>query len=508
MNGDEVLKVETGDFQTPREFAYIICQYLNNFLNIKPTAILEPTCGLGNFLVAAKEIFIPQKIYGIEKNADYYDFAKNREGLEATLFNEDLFAFDFELLKTQTKKNHLLVIGNPPWVSNSVLSALQSSNLPPKTNFKQLKGLDALTGSSNFDISEYMFLQLIDAFSNTNTTIALLCKTIVARNVFKELKRNNVTNSKCTMVTFNANKVFNVNVEACLFIVELEPDVPVNDKCIVYSLDAPKDAVSAFGYKNNKFYSSLENDSVDLDGECCFEWRQGVKHDCSKIMELTKSSKSYINGNQEEILLEEMLVFPLIKSSHIKKPIINKFKKHVIVTQKKSKDDTSYIAKHAPFTWEYLNRNSGYFDKRRSSIYKNAPLFSMFGVGDYSYSEFKVGVSGFYKTPLFSLCYADKPVMFDDTCYFLSFEEYELAYIAMLILNSELVQSFLKSIAFVDSKRPFTKKVLERIDFYKIINNTSLQDLIDVEVQLHLPLSISESMYQSFKSHVLCVALK
>ena len=66
--------------------------------------------------------------------------------------------------------------------------------------------------------------------------------------------------------------------------------------------------------------------------------------------------------------------------------------------------------------------------------------------------------------------------MLDDTCYFIGFETLEEAEIAQKILNSNIVQSFLKAIIFSDSKRPITKDVLMRIDMkkvYEILDSTS-----------------------------------
>lgn len=125
----------------------------------------------------------------------------------------------------------------------------------------------------------------------------------------------------------------------------------------------------------------------------------------------------------------------------------------------------------------------------------------MFGVGNYSYSKYKVGVSGFYKQPLFSVLYSDdeKPVMTDDTSYFICFEHYDMAYVAMLLLNSKKVQDFLTSIVFLDAKRPYTKKVLERIDFGKIVESLSIDDLIETEYNLHLTNYITVPMYNTFK---------
>ena len=126
----------------------------------------------------------------------------------------------------------------------------------------------------------------------------------------------------------------------------------------------------------------------------------------------------------------------------------------------------------------------------------------MFGVGGYSYSRYKVGVSGFYKKPLFSVLYSNdnKPVMTDDTSYFICFDSYDMAYTAMLLLNSKKVQGFLTSIAFLDAKRPYTKKVLERIDFFKIVNSLTFDELARTEQDLDLPCYVSLSMYDDFKS--------
>src|SRR5699024_7123804 len=154
-----------------------------------------------------------------------------------------------------------------------------------------------------------------------------------------------------------------------------------------------------------------------------------------------------------------------------------------------------HLEQDVPKTWEYLNENIELFEGRKSSIYRGAPPFSMFGVGDYSYSKYKVGVSGFYKRPLFSVLFSDdeKPVMTDDTSYFICFDNYDMAYVAMLLLNSNKVQGFLTSIAFLDAKRPYTKKVLERIDFDKIVKSLTIDELSETEQKLELSCYITVS---------------
>ena len=493
-------KREYGDYQTPIDFAERVCLYLKDYRQINPSAIVEPTCGVGNFLKSSL-MFKADEYYGIEINSEYCEICrKSINNDKVNVINSDFFSFSSKnLIKN---KHQILILGNPPWVTNSTLSVLGSGNHPQKVNFKNLKGIDAITGASNFDICEYIVLQLINEYRGTNTAIAMLCKTSVARNVFKELKRNFIPFESCDILEFDAFKVFGISASACVLFVQLTERLISSDICNVYDFEHPEIVKSQFGYSNGQFYSNFDIDIEDFDGRCCFEWRQGIKHDCSKVMELTIQNDSFQNGQRKLVQIEDDIVFPLVKSSMFKAPIIHKFSKFVIVTQKKSREDTKHLQKDIPRTWEYLFENIGLFEKRKSSIYRGAPMFSMFGVGDYSFSKYKVGVSGFYKQPLFSVLYSDdnKPVMVDDTSYFICFDNYEMAYVAMLLLNSDKVQRFLKSITFLDSKRPYTKKVLERIDFNKIAYSLSIDELVKAEQELKLPHYVTYSMYEEFKS--------
>lgn len=201
-------------------------------------------------------------------------------------------------------------------------------------------------------------------------------------------------------------------------------------------------------------------------------------------------------------MLESDYIFPLVKSSMFKAPILQSFNKFVIVTQRTLKADTSSISTRAPLTWQYLKAHAADFAKRKSSIYQGAPEFSMFGIGDYAFAQYKVGVSGFYKKSLFAVLVGtqDKAVMVDDTCYFLSFADFATAYVAMLLLNAEPVQRFLMGLVAVDAKRPFTKKVLAQIDFGKILSVLGYTDLKATEQQLELAPYVTKEMFEQFKA--------
>ncbi len=469
-------KEELGDYQTPTDFCDVVCQLLKNKYKLQPSHIVEPTMGLGNFLVSASKCF-DSLLFGIEMNAEYVE--KARISLpNATLFESNIFTFDFQSLKdcfNEGQNTNILFLGNPPWVTNSTLSSIGSYNLPYKDNFKKERGFDAVTGKGNFDICEYILLQLMSEFSNyKNAYFAFLCKEIVAKNIVRDLDKYNFSLDFVDLYSFDASKVFGVNCDAVLFVTrigERSSSIEAN----VFSIDEPDRVINRFGWVNNTFVSDIDSYHSDYDGVCQMVWRQGIKHDCSKVMEFKKdSSGRWFNKYGEEIsFFDSEFIYPLVKSSDFKKKIIESYNRRVIVTQNYVREDTSKLKKDEEL-FSYLMSHSKDFEKRKSIIYKNTPQFSIFGIGDYSFSKYKIGLSGFYKEPNFSFLSSDKPVMVDDTCYFIGTNNKHFSMILFVLLDSDCVYSFLKTISFKNSKRPFTKDVLQRIDLLKILESVSM----------------------------------
>ena len=75
----------------------------------------------------------------------------------------------------------------------------------------------------------------------------------------------------------------------------------------------------------------------------------------------------------------------------------------------------------------------------------------------------------------------------------------------MFILNSQKVQGFIISMVFLDAKRPYTIKVLEQIDFRKIVKALTLTELNDTEEKLGLKSYVTDLMFENFTQ---LVALK
>lgn len=501
MFGD--IKKELGDYQTPLDFAEVITEFVKKHISFYPSKIVEPTCGVGNFLLASYKKFNESEIIGIDINKNYLSEAKekidNLGAVNYKLINENIFYYNYEDIINDDK---VLIIGNPPWVTNSYLTNGKIKNLPNKSNFKNHNGFEAMTGSSNFDICEYIILDALGKIKSKRVCLAMLCKTNVAINVIKELRRQNNLIQNGIILKFNTKEIFNVSADACLLFIEKNTNICSGvDKFKVYNFENNKIEIqSQMGFVNGDFVINCDSYVSELDGSSPFEWRQGVKHDSSKIMELTlDKTNRFINGYGEVLNIEDTLVYPLIKSSDIKRWKDNEIiRKHVIITQHKVGEDTGYIKKDSPKLWDYLNLHAEKLTSRKSSIYKNAPKFSIFGIGEYSFSKYKVAISGFYKDPLFVMLKSEKSIMLDDTCYFLSFDDEKTAKIATIVLNSDIVREFLLSITNVNSKRPYTKKILSRIDLKAACNLLDFKYLQKSENDIFHSNDINEKDYKNF----------
>jgi hypothetical protein len=500
--------IEYGDYQTPNVFAADVCKKLIHHYELSPDVVLEPTFGTGNILHEALLAFPDVKnAYGIEINEDYYKIVTQAimttplHKTDVELFNEDIFTFNFvDIKKSVSRKDSLLIVGNPPWATNSQLSAMDSSNLPLKSNFKGRSGLEAMTGGGNFDIAEYIILKLLSEFADYNCTLAMLCKTAVAKNMIRYIDKYVFSMASMDMFSFGASEVFGVNCDACLLVARLGK--PSAKTCAVYDFYSGK-KLREIGWAGDMFCSDVQRlRAIDnIDGKCQLEWRQGIKHDCSKVMELSPIDRSLFRNGHGEVhsLQVGRYVYPLVKSSDIKSYRITQTRKYVIVPQRYVNEDTSPIQYDDPSVWAYLQKHEQYFATRRSSIYKNAPKFSIFGIGEYSFSKYKVGISGFYKKPIFALVEGEVPIMMDDTCYFLSFDSMHSAVITLALLNSPKCLDFLESIAFLDSKRPYTKEILQRIDLLKLSNLVEFDYIHTFSANVCKELSIQQTDFDSYR---------
>lgn len=376
----------------------------------------------------------------------------------------------------------ILVIGNPPWVTSSELASLDSTNLPRKTNFQRLSGLDAKTGKSNFDISEWMLTHILELLDHRNSTVAMLCKTSVARKVLAHAWKRDLHWGRSRLYLIDAQETFGASVDACLLVCDTTASGQRQQVCQVYDGIAEDTYRTTFGYRNSRLIADIEYYERwnHLEDESPYKWRSGIKHDCASVMELEKEEKGFKNQLGELFDLETMYVYPMLKSSDIVGKSTPKPSKWMLVPQRTVGEDTTLVRHAAPKTWAYLMSHSEFFDKRRSAVYKGRSRFAVFGVGEYSFASWKVAIAGLCKKLHFAIVgpYAGKPVVLDDTCYFIPCQSKEEADYLAGLLNSEAAQEFLKSFIFWDAKRPITADILGRLSLAALAEELGARDIM------------------------------
>ncbi|MDE6285518.1 MAG: hypothetical protein K2L99_00805, partial [Muribaculaceae bacterium] len=82
---------------------------------------------------------------------------------------------------------------------------------------------------------------------------------------------------------------------------------------------------------------------------------------------------------------------------------------------------------------------------------------------------YKIVVSSLYKNINFMLVspFEGKPIMVDDTCYQLGFDNLHEAKHIYSALNSPEIHALLNALVFFDAKRVITKNLLMRLDLFR-----------------------------------------
>lgn len=472
-------RIEFGDFQTPLPLAREVCARLKAE-GVRADIVVEPTCGLGVFLQAAAECYPDAELRGYDINRDYVEAAGKRLSdmgarPRAVIRQQDFFVHDWDR-EMRGIQGAILILGNLPWVTSQTVASINGSNVPAKENFHGRRGIAARTGKSNFDISEWMLIRLVNVLRGKRATIAVLCKTGTARKMLRYGWQNDGRIASASLYQINAKADFGASVDACLLMAHLGEAGPA-EAAVFDSLHAPA-PTRRIGLAGQDLVADIAayRRWHHLEGMCPYQWRSGVKHDCASVMELQPDADGVLrNKLGERVVIEPNFVYPLLKCSDLANGR-SKPERMVVVTQRRVGDDTSRIASQAPRTWNYLTSHDSRFAARKSSIYKEGTPFALFGIGDYSFSSWKVAISGLHHHPRFVLvppC-KGKPVLFDDTCYFLSFSDEQEARVVADILNSAPSRALLAALMFDDAKRPITVELLQRLNLNAIAAEAGL----------------------------------
>ncbi len=466
-----------GDFQTPLDLAREVTAFVARAFP-PPAAVVEPTCGRGAFLLAAKELFPSAALIGFDTNAAYVKEAKGALGAGARVKVRDFFdvAWGKEIARLPKP---VIVLGNPPWVTNSALGRLGGANLPVKKNDRGDSGLRALTGASNFDISEWMLRALVHAGLPHGARIVMLCKSAVARKMVSYVTEEALAVAG-SLHTIDSQKAFGASVDAVVLSMWAAAEGAAAGAFAMHaSLDDPASRTMAVvggtltanlqAFDETRHLAKEKGDPNEI------VWRSGVKHDAAKVMELEVTNAGLRNGRGEEVEVEVDRVYPFLKGSDVANGRAAG-RRALVVPQISLSDDTSTLETQAPRLHAYLAQNAAALAARKSRVYEGRSPFAIFGIGPYSFAPYKVAICGLYKRLAFRLVgpHEGRPVVFDDTVTFLAFDTQEEAARVMFALESAPARDFFEARVFWDAKRPLGKALLASLSITRLMRHLGI----------------------------------
>jgi hypothetical protein len=439
---------------------------------------------VGAFLEAAAERFGPSPNYrGFDVNPEYVDAARVALARvvpsKGTVEHRDFFTMDWKQYLSE-QAGPVLLIGNPPWITNAGMGVINGKNLPEKSNFQGHSGLDAMTGKANFDISEWMLVKLAEALQPRGGTLAMLVKTAVARKLLTHCWSTGIPIVDSTIYRIDAAEHFDAAVDASLVVIEFGESAKPKRAQVYGQLSHAIRPTATIALEDGKLIADLDayRATKHLAGCSALRWRSGIKHDCSKVMELEFTDRKLKNGLGESLDLEPDYLFPMFKTSEVAGGRVDHCHRRMIVTQRSIGEQTAAIAERAPKTWRYLQRHRALLSKRGSSIYRDKPEFSIFGVGDYTFSRWKIAISGMYKNLRFVKIgpFEEQPVVFDDTTNFIPCPSESAATMLLSLLESDEARTFYKSFIFWDAKRPITVELLGRLNIHALAESQGISE--------------------------------
>lgn len=456
-----------GDFQTPEELADNVVACAAG-LGLTPAAVLEPSCGSGSLLHAAIRCFPRARAWGVEIDPEHLARARARlpaaSRRRTTLLQADFFTLAWPRLLAGLP-DPLLVVANPPWVTNATLGALGGSNLPVKDNAAGLNGIGAITGKSNFCISEWMISRMIEWLGGRRAALVVICKTSVARRVLANAWRRGQRPGAATMYRIDAQRHFRARVQACVLVIDATANERT-DECADHASFEARAPQRRLGWRDGGLVADVERYELcrHLRSAHPRPWRSGIKHDCARVMELAWRDGRLVNGLGESVDVERDYLHPLLKGSDLARRRAPS--RSLLVPQRHPGADTSAIAQRAPKTWRYLCAHAALLDRRASRVYRGRPRFSIFGVGSYSFRRWKVAIAALHKTLDFRVVgpHRGAAVVLDDTTYFLPCTHRLEARRLTELLSSPLARDFYSSLIFWDAKRPITSETLGLLD--------------------------------------------
>ncbi len=542
-----------GEYYTPRYLAESILEALPTS-DIDEEIILDPACGSGVFLMAcirqkkrSLELrgiqptgsldMITSSVIGIDINPiavisarfNYIIAVKdlileeNRNTINIPVYFADSVQVSGINDKVGSDKfliplfgNIDVLIGNPPWISwghlTEELRTKWKETHVGKYNLLQYSGKFARLGHSNDDISAPFIWVSMDKYLKKGGIAGFVLKRTLLKGPAGKLFRS-------MKIAKTGQKIREISVHSIHDWGNFEPfgkGIGAETSTVVMQLDRPnkfpvkytiweptsemdftphssfQDIIQSLKHRETGLTpldDSPDAPWIELDhnlsalGECSYDIRHGAKDDLKSVFEISRSEIKEI---------EPDFVYPYLKSKDIVRWGTLSYSYRIIPQKKSGEKNEKFLQNGFPMTYKYLVANRQALEKRKSTWLKTGPFYSVFGVGKYTWSKYKVAWCRLGFRPEFCVIstendsiLGEKSLIPGDHFMFIPFDRKEEAHAICALLNSTPYIETLGGISH-KSKSALSKKVVSSLSLPKFADIDSRKDLVNLSLQAHI----------------------
>jgi hypothetical protein len=518
------VRLSLGEYYTPFGVASLA---LPDTVGDPASTLLDPGCGAGVFLVAAieakRDTFdgppdtvvdrLTDSVFGIDLNPVAVRSSKLAYALalapllaerdsaadsgpralsipvafgDALALTDDLPIHDGEVFDPRVD----VLVGNPPWLTWDRLAPAVKERWRDRyvTDLDLLPthGPDSLLGYANDDLSVPFVWVCLDRYLRRGGQAGVVLKrdhlTGPAGRLFRQLRVGDRQLRLDSVEDLTDLSPFGTQVGADAAVYLLTADVDTDSALsIPLRIWRRRDGVTPAFTSRDAVARSLTTTQTTLRpvdptdtagpwvradaerralGTCDYEIRHGVKDDAKAVFGLDR---------EQLVALEPDHVYPYLKSRHIVKYGLFGHDLQLVPMRQAIEDNESELRARTPRTYEYLCTHRDRLLARSSTWFDQGPFYTLFGLGPYTWADYKVVWCRLGFKPHFVVVstvddpdLGEKLVVPGDHCMFLATDDREEAHYLCALLNSAPYQRCLRDVAS-GGKSSLSKSVVSQL---------------------------------------------
>jgi len=371
MNPEDIIenrtKLKEGIFFTKPEMVEKILSQID--LN-EIKSVIDTAAGSCNFLIPLAEKFPEKQFYGIEKNEFIFRQTKVKtDGLKNLTYLKGDMIFDhFDIPECD------LYIGNPPFVNLNDMDDDYRLKVIDiwKNEFPTEKGYKLLLGNSRGDLSQLIFHLTMKIYLKEKADCAVILPDSLlfgneASRAFREFRNFNVR----SLWDISDKSAFSYTKRPCFVLFGQKGEETVFP--VLYRKQ--KEKIQLHLHKGQ-----LVPQSAIIHGSNHYQTRQGIN---------TLGANGIYMKNELPLWKSELLQ-PLYRSCDVKRWQAEPSRWILMPYREKKLLTEEYLMKKEPAVWKYLTKYKKELSDRKSPHLKKKGWYSLFGVGDYTFSPWKV----------------------------------------------------------------------------------------------------------------------